>query len=118
MATHDNQITPVAITDSARKHIEGFLQSNKSAIGFRLGVKKSGCTGFSYVADIATDIKADEQQFTINGINVLMDEQGINALRNTEIDLVDKGLGQKQLVFNNPNIKHSCGCGESFSVEN
>jgi Fe-S cluster assembly iron-binding protein IscA len=43
--------------------------------------------------------------------------QVINALRNTEIDLVDKGLGQKQLVFNNPNIKHSCGCGESFSVE-
>ena len=107
----------ITISNAAKTHIENFLNDTPGAIGFRFGITKSGCSGFAYIADIATEQKADEQQLQVNGVTLLMNQTSINTLAGTHIDLVKKELGQKQLAFENPNIEDSCGCGESFTLK-
>lgn len=113
----NNNIANIKITDSARRHIQNFLAPLGKHAGFRFGVKKSGCSGYSYVADVAESPKADEICFEENHIRIFIDEASIPIVKGTVIDLVEKEFGQKQLQFHNKNVGDSCGCGESFTVK-
>ena len=53
----------VSLTDSARERVSSFLRSRGHGIGLRLGVKKTGCSGFAYVINYADDIAADDVVF-------------------------------------------------------
>lgn len=108
--------SPITITNSARDHIQNFLKSMGKDAGFKIGVKKSGCSGYAYVADVATEASQGDLCLMENGVRVFIDRDSIPMLQGTVIDLVDKGLSQKQLCFNNPNVEDTCGCGESFTV--
>jgi iron-sulfur cluster insertion protein len=80
----------------------------------RLRVVGGGCSGFSY--DLYFDeATALDREYTVRGVNVVVDEMSLMYLVGTEIDYVEslQGAGFK---FNNPNVKSTCGCGSSFSV--
>jgi iron-sulfur cluster assembly protein len=49
------------------------------------------------------------------GVRVIIDKKAQLTLLGTEMDYVETKLSS-EFVFNNPNIKGTCGCGESFSV--
>lgn len=106
----------ISITESARQHIQSFLQDKPETFGFRMAVKQTGCSGYSYIVDVAepqpTDIK-----LTVEGIPVFIAENSVAIIKNTVIDFVVKGSGQKQLTFQNPNAGALCGCGESFTLK-
>lgn len=113
----NNPDNPITITKSARAHIQKFLISMGEDAGFKIGVKKSGCSGYAYIADVAAEPGKDDLCLNDHGLRIFIDSASIPIIQGTVIDLVDKGLSQKQLCFNNPNVEDSCGCGESFTVK-
>jgi len=108
----------ITLTDAATQHIAGIIARHKAGVGFRLSVKETGCSGYMYVPEVVKeelpdDIRIDTEQW----ITVFIDYEWLPILQGTVIDLVDEALGQKRLVFKNPNVDDECGCGESFSLK-
>lgn len=105
----------ITLTESAAKHIRSQIEKSGTGVGLRLGVKKSGCSGFAYTMDIAQEVQESDQVFESFGAKVLVDAQSLSFLDGTELAYVKEGLGHV-FKFNNPNVKNQCGCGESFAV--
>jgi iron-sulfur cluster assembly accessory protein len=122
LETRDNTAeVPVAdrlrATEKATRHILKQMESDPAAIGFRLEVKRTGCSGWMYVVDLVREAREDDMVFHVgDGLDIYVDEKSFSFVHGTEIDFVSEGL-TRHLVFNNPNVTAECGCGESFSVE-
>ncbi len=106
----------IQLTESAAKHISKELAKKPEALGFRLGTKKAGCTGFSYVVDYATEITDNDEVFESRGIKIVVDRDSLPMLEGLEVDFVTTNLLNQGFEFHNPNVKETCGCGESFNV--
>ncbi len=111
-----NNTAIITLTPAAQAHISGFLKPASENVGFRVGVKKSGCSGFAYLLDIA-EPQAGDIRLEQGGVPIFVAEDSVQVLQGSVVDLVEKEVNQKQLVFNNPNVVDSCGCGESFTVQ-
>ena len=111
----------ITVTDAAASHIKNMHDKQAGAVGFRLSIKKTGCSGYSYVPDIINEIKAQDIHFVLdNGLHVYVDPACEAFVKGVVVDYVidnTAGLKQKRLVFINPNEKNRCGCGESFTIE-
>lgn len=107
----------LSLTTEAKAHIKKMLSQKPQALGFRVAVKKTGCTGYMYLPEIVTQIPPEDLAFECDGFSIFIDKNALSMIQGTEIDYVTKSLGVSQLVFNNPNVKSLCGCGESFKVE-
>jgi iron-sulfur cluster assembly protein len=105
----------IHLTDSAARHVRRILEQHEDSIGLRLGIRSSGCSGFAYVVDYAREVGADDTVFDSNGIRVLVDRASLPHLDGMTIDYARNGLLNETLVFNNPNVESSCGCGESVA---
>lgn len=106
----------ISLTESARSHIQSFLREQPDTFGFRIKVKETGCSGFSYIVDIA-EAQPTDLRLIVDNIPIYIDKNSAAIVDQTVIDFVAKGSGQKQLVFNNPNAGDLCGCGESFTLK-
>ena len=91
------------------------LAKRGSGVGLRLGVKKTGCSGFAYVVNYADAIGADDTVFDADGVTVVVDRASLPMIDGTVVDFVKQGLNEA-FKFHNPRAKSECGCGESFSV--
>jgi iron-sulfur cluster assembly accessory protein len=101
-------------TDEAVAHIRKSLVRFPGG-GFRVSIKKSGCSGYKYVPEVVAGPKeGDVEWVTEQGLRVFVDLPGV--MKEVRVDLETRSLGQKQLVFHNPNVIHECGCGESFQI--
>lgn len=107
-------IGEISITDRAAEKIRTRLAGAKAGHGLRVKVVEGGCSGFEYKIDIDTP-EAEDHVFENNGARVMLDSKSIRHLNGTELDYKD-GLMQAGFVFNNPNVKSTCGCGTSFSA--
>lgn len=105
----------ITLTKKAAKQIEKQLKQRGSGIGLKLGVKVSGCSGYSYVLDYADKQANDEALFEQFGVKVLVKTSDLDKLSGIELDYTREGMNES-FKFNNPNVKGECGCGESFSV--
>lgn len=105
----------ITMTESAAQHIRDQVAKNGKGVGLRLGVKKSGCSGFAYTMDIAQEVLGTDKVFESFGATVLVDAESLSFLDGTELAYVKEGLGHV-FKFNNPKVKNQCGCGESFAV--
>lgn len=105
----------VILTPQACDRVRFQLQSHGSNAGLRLGVKASGCSGWSYVMGIADTVGEHDCVFIQDGIQVVIDKSSLPMLEGVELDYVREGLNAR-FRFNNPNVKDACGCGESFTV--
>lgn len=105
----------LSLTESAARQISKQLARRGKGLGLRLGVKKSGCSGFAYVVDYADDVTADDAVFEQHGVKVVVRNQDLTLLEGIEVDYAREGINEA-FRFNNPNVKASCGCGESFTV--
>ena len=105
----------ISITPSANQRMRQFLAQSPSAAGVRFGVKRTGCSGFAYVVDLAERVSDDDQTFQIDGVPVIVDTKSLPLVEGTEIDFQREGLNAS-FVFRNPNATGECGCGESFTV--
>ena len=81
----------------------------------RGGVKSGGCSGLEYVLKFDKEKTDIDQIFEDNGIKIIVDKKSFLYLVGTTLEY-SGGLNGKGFVFNNPNAKRTCGCGESFSL--
>jgi len=105
----------INMTESAAARVQKFMVNRGKGIGLRLGVKTSGCSGMAYTLEFADTINPDDVAFDVRGIKVLIDPKSLVYLDGTELDYTKEGLNEG-FRFNNPNVKDTCGCGESFTV--
>ena len=105
----------ISLTESAASRVRSYLENRGDSIGLRLGVTKTGCSGYSYVINYAEDIKDADVVFEDKGVKVVVDADALPLIDGTEVDFVKHGLNEA-FSFRNPNVTGECGCGESFNV--
>lgn len=105
----------ITLTESAAERVLSFLSSRGHGVGLRLGVRKTGCSGYAYVVNYADEITGNDRVFDSRGVQVVVDQDSLALVDGTEIDFVRHGLSEA-FRFRNPNVKGECGCGESFSI--
>lgn len=105
----------ITLTEKAAAQVAKQLQKRGQGVGLRLGVKKSGCSGFAYVIDYAETIEADDAAFEQHGVRVVVKATDLPYLEGIQVDFRREGINEA-FRFDNPNVKATCGCGESFAV--
>ena len=105
----------VSLTQNAAERVRTFLEQRGHGVGLRVGIKKTGCSGYAYVIEYADSVDADDAIFEQQGVKVVVDRKSLELIDGTEVDFVKQGLNEA-FKFRNPNVKGECGCGESFSV--
>lgn len=105
----------ISLTQSAANRVRKYLDARGSGVGLRLGIKKTGCSGYSYVINYAEQVSASDIVFEDKGIKVVVDPEALPLVDGTEVDFVKNGLNEA-FSFRNPNITGACGCGESFNI--
>jgi len=105
----------ITLTDRAAERVRNYLAKRGAGIGLRLGIKKTGCSGFAYVVDYADEVSDGDVVFDTDDVKVIVDQQSLELIDGTEVDYVREGLNEA-FRFRNPNAAGECGCGESFSV--
>jgi len=116
--TFDPNHIKITLTAAAEHYIASYLADHPDAVGFRLTTKVAGCSGLTYVTELAEEIRADDVRAEVNA-NVILFVSKASApyLQGLEIDYVKEDLGQSSLIYSNPNETGRCGCGESFTVK-
>jgi iron-sulfur cluster assembly protein len=105
----------IHLTPAAADRVRSFLTTRGHGEGLRLGVKKTGCSGWAWVVDYADAVNPEDAQFESHGVKVVVDPKSLPYLDGTELDFVREGLNEG-FKFHNPREKDRCGCGESFRV--
>lgn len=104
----------INVTDNAAEQIRTrLLEAGEGVIGLRVGIKARGCSGMAYFMEYAREADAEDEVVEKDGIKVLVDPGSMMFLLGTTIDYVSNDV-EEGFVFNNPNEKGRCGCGESF----
>jgi iron-sulfur cluster assembly protein len=108
--------TIIQITDKALQEIQNIAKNDNpnGTKGLRLAVTGGGCSGLSYKIEFS-DSKEKDNVLQFGEVKVLIDPKSVIYLKGIVLDYKD-GLNGKGFVFDNPNAKNTCGCGESFSL--
>jgi len=111
---------PITLTPEAIVRVGELMAREPEMAGLRVGVKQRGCNGLSYTLEYAKEKKKFDECVEINTgqtsiVKIFIDAKAQLSLLGTEMDYVREELSS-EFVFNNPNIKGTCGCGESFQV--
>ena len=104
----------VTLSAAAAERVRRFAQGTRTP-ALRLAVKKTGCSGFAYVVDLAEAPSPGDHVFRSHGVSVVVDAAALEKVDGTAIDFERDGLNEG-FTYANPNVKGQCGCGESFSV--
>ena len=106
----------IALAPAALTRIRSYLAGSPEALGLRFGVKRTGCSGWGYLADLARDQRPGDTVFEQDGVRIFVDADSLALVDGTEIDFLKQGLNE-QFTFRNPNVAAECGCGESFTTQ-
>tara|TARA_Y100000590_G_scaffold274184_1_gene307878 strand:+ start:612 stop:950 length:339 start_codon:yes stop_codon:yes gene_type:complete len=108
----------ITISDNAVKQIKKIIEEATLDVGgVIIGIDKSGCSGYSYKLDYAKNNTnpSDYEVIEKDGVKIFIEPKATMFLIGSEMDYTSDKLSSR-FVFNNPNEKSSCGCGESFSI--
>jgi iron-sulfur cluster assembly protein len=105
----------IVLTETAAKRIQSQLAKRGKGYGLRIGVKKSGCSGYAYVLDYADAPGEADEVFDAYGAKVVVAKEHLSFLDGLTLDFQRDGLNEA-FKFRNPNVTGECGCGESFAV--
>ena len=107
----------ITVSDIAVKQIKKIiLNAGTKVEGIIVDVDKTGCSGYAYKIDYAKNI--DPMKYEIiekDGIKIFIEPKATMFLIGSEMDYSSDKLSSR-FVFNNPNEKSTCGCGESFNI--
>ncbi|MGC9127428.1 MAG: iron-sulfur cluster assembly protein IscA [Acidithiobacillus sp.] len=105
----------IVMTERAADQVRRSLAKRGKGQGIRIGVKTSGCSGLSYVMEFVDEPRPEDRVFSHEDVRLFVDPKSLIYLDGTELDFTREGLNQG-FRFNNPNVKNTCGCGESFTT--
>ena len=117
MAEVLNDAPELKVTKKATIQIKKIMEENDipQDYGLRVGVKGGGCSGLTYTLGFDSGAKEGDKILSFEDVKLFVDGKSLFYLMGTELDFSD-GLNGKGFLFNNPNAKKTCGCGESFGV--
>lgn len=106
----------ITLSEHAAEKVKTLIDSRPNPTeGLRVGVRGGGCSGFQYFLEFSDGAKKGDRELDCHGVKLFVDQESFLYLMGTELDFVDS-LAGSGFKFNNPNVKRTCGCGESFSV--
>lgn len=106
----------IGLTDSAVARLQRLLAERKTPeAGLRIAVKGGGCSGLAYHMEWAEKARERDKTFERDGVRVFIDPKSYLYLMGTEL-VFEEGLLASGFKLQNPNVKGSCGCGDSFTV--
>jgi iron-sulfur cluster assembly protein len=105
----------ISFTDAAVRHFKNSLNGKPESFGIRIGVREAGCSGYEYFFEYTNEVQEGDILFDESSFIIYVDSNSFEFLKGSEVDFVSTGLNQG-IIFNNPNAKVTCGCGESFSI--
>lgn len=112
--------TKIICTPMASDYLQKKIAKD-NAVGFRLTIKKTGCSGYAYQPSVVQQVNSHDELIVLeNGVKIFIDVSWAHLLNGVNIDYVEEnktGLKQKKLIFTNPQETARCGCGESFTTD-
>ena len=104
----------VTMTEMAAKKVgELRLEEGKPEWGLRIRVVGGGCSGMSYELGWEDQVAEGDDVVEAHGIKVYIDKHSAPYLSGSEIDFVQNEMMGAGFAIKNPNVKSSCGCGQS-----
>jgi iron-sulfur cluster assembly protein len=106
----------ITITEAAARRAKDLLaRVDEPVLGLRIGVDTRGCNGLMYSVEYAKDQRDMDEVIETDGVKIFVSAMAAMYLLGSEMDYVEEKF-ESGFVFNNPNEKSRCGCGESFMV--
>ncbi|KAJ1359111.1 hypothetical protein KIN20_017755 [Parelaphostrongylus tenuis] len=105
----------LTLTPEAVQRVRELLEKQKDAKALKIGVRQRGCNGLTYTLDYAKEKSKFDEEVEQDGVRIWIEPKAQLGLLGTEMDYVSTTLSC-EFVFRNPNIKGTCGCGESFNL--
>ncbi len=106
----------VLLTSSAAAKVKELVASESDGeMALRLGVKRSGCSGYAYDMFFDSVIDPTDIVSETDGVKVVVDAESVSMVTGATVDFKDDGLSGAGFAIENPNVSGSCGCGKSFS---
>ncbi len=105
----------IHLTENAVKRVREVMARERQVGGLRLAVEGGGCSGLTYAIRFDADSRPTDHVYVFDGVKVFVDPKSMVYLDGMTLDYKIE-LMQQGFVFHNPNAKHSCSCGTSFSA--
>ena len=106
----------VNLTTAAEARVAELMgNAPDGAIGVKLSTPRRGCSGLAYSVDYVSEAKPFDEKIETPGGTLYVDGASVLYLVGSRMDWVEDDFAAG-FVFQNPNAKGACGCGESFTV--
>ncbi len=106
----------ITLTDAAATRVKALMdKAEKPVLGLRVGIKSRGCSGLMYAIEYAEEQRGYEDVIEDKGVRIFVDPAATMFIIGSEMDYKEEKF-ESGFVFNNPNEKGRCGCGESFHI--
>ena len=105
----------ILLTEAAGLKVRSLIEREKQGEYLRVAISGGGCNGLSYKLRFTPEPKKGDILVRTAGVKVLVDSKAVMHLLGTRMDFVSDRI-KEEFVFENPNSKGACGCGESFTV--
>ena len=107
---------PVLLTPAAEARVaELMARAPQGTVGVRLSTPRRGCSGLAYSVDYVTEPQPFDEKIETPGGAFYIDGASVLYLVGSTMDWKEDDFAAG-FVFENPNAKGACGCGESFTV--
>ncbi len=110
------QTQGVVLTSAAAEKVKALIAAEGDAdMALRVGVKRSGCSGYAYDMFFDSTIDSSDIVNETDGVRVVVDAASLSMVAGATVDFRDDGLAGAGFAIDNPNVSGTCGCGKSFS---
>lgn len=103
------------VTQKAADRIKKFIDKDNTAIGFKVNIKKTGCSGWGYEVELPKVLEANDVVYEDKGVKIIASQETLDVIDGTTIDFEQQGINHV-FVYKNPKATGECGCGESFTT--
>jgi iron-sulfur cluster assembly protein len=114
-APSHERMLPITFTADAARFLALQLGKHPGCVAVRLAVTPAGCSGLRYRVDPVDAVDERDFTFECGGVRIAVDAASLPFVQGTTVRLAQEGLARR-LRFDNPNVRQSCGCGESFAT--
>jgi iron-sulfur cluster assembly protein len=105
----------ITLTENAVQRVRNLQAQRNTTAPLRLGIKRGGCSGLSYVMEFAEQTTAEDHLFECHGVMIAIGNEHLADLQGLELDYTEDLMGGG-FRFRNPNASKSCSCGTSFAT--
>jgi iron-sulfur cluster assembly protein len=106
----------VLLTPAAKARVaELMAKAPEGTVGVKLSTPRRGCSGLAYSVDYVAAADPLDEKIQTPGGDFYIDSGSVLYLIGSTMDWREDDFAAG-FVFDNPNAKGACGCGESFTI--